>query len=183
MEDIAGHILDIAENSLRADADSITITIAVDCRDKTLRIVIEDNGQGLSKEQIDQIRDPFFTTRRERNVGLGVPLFHQACIEAGGSLELTSEPGKGTALRACMPLHHIDRKPLGKIGDTLIALLLAEKQARISICLTKKNSESWTYEWNSDDPAMSERDPVHTDYAFLSNLAEEINYRARLLDT
>jgi nitrogen-specific signal transduction histidine kinase len=66
--------------------------------------------------------DPFYTTKRGKRVGLGLPLLAQAAEEAGGELEVQSAPGKGTKVIATLGLSHIDRKPLGNIDETLQCL-------------------------------------------------------------
>ena len=63
-------------------------------------ISIEDNGCGMTKEQTEQVTDPFFTTRTTRSVGLGVPFFKYSAECTGGSFEITSTPGRG---RRCVP--------------------------------------------------------------------------------
>jgi hypothetical protein len=70
-----------------------------------------------------RVTDPFFTTRRTRVVGLGLPLLRQAAEAAGGSLTLTSAPGSGTRVEAVFELGHVDRAPLGDVETTVLVLL------------------------------------------------------------
>lgn len=122
MEELALHILDLVENSIRAGATSIAIRIEEKIRDDLLTIEITDNGRGMDKDLARQAADPFFSSIPGHATGLGIPLFAQAAYEAGGSLEITSGPGKGTRLFARFRRSHIDRKPLGSIEDTLFIL-------------------------------------------------------------
>ena len=78
MPEISLNILDVAENSVRAGADLIRITVSVKPEDDTRTVVIADDGLGMTKEQERQVTDPFYTTRTTRRVGLGVPVFKQA---------------------------------------------------------------------------------------------------------
>ncbi len=119
MEDLSLHILDIVENSIAASANRIKILIAEDTRKDLLSLEIEDNGNGMDAAAREKALDPFFTSRTTRRVGLGLPLLAQAARESGGSLEIDSEPGRGTKVKARFQLSHPDRKPLGDIAETL----------------------------------------------------------------
>ena len=123
MEDLSLHILDVVENSITASADRIKILIVEDTERDLLTLQIEDNGNGMDAETRKKVLDPFFTTRTTRRIGLGLPLLAQATREAGGTLELASEPQRGTTVKAVFRLSHPDRKPLGDIAETLRALV------------------------------------------------------------
>lgn len=123
MPEISMNVLDIAENSVRAEAALIEIGVAVDEAADTLTIVIKDDGCGMTKEQVAHVEDPFFTTRTTRKVGLGVPFYKMAALSTGGDFAIESEPGKGTEVRAVFGLSHIDRMPLGDINGTIHTLI------------------------------------------------------------
>ena len=118
MPEIALNVLDIAQNSVRAEASLIQISVDVDEAADTLTITIEDNGCGMTTEQTARVTDPFFTTRTTRKIGLGVPFFKMAAESTGGSFSIQSEPGVGTKVTAVFGLSHIDRMPLGDIQHT-----------------------------------------------------------------
>ena len=126
MNELSLHILDICQNSIKADATRIEIQIMEDITANLFQITIHDNGKGMSKETLSQVADPFFTTRTTRKVGLGISLFQMAAEMAGGGLIIESEEGKGTSLTATFAHDHIDRAPLGRIEDILLILLLNE---------------------------------------------------------
>ncbi len=123
MEDLSLHILDIVENSIGAKASRIEIKVMEDIRKDLLTIEIKDNGQGIDEATIKKVLDPFFTTRTTRRVGLGLPLLSQAARESGGNIEIESEVGRGTRVKATFGYSHIDRKPLGDMETTLTALI------------------------------------------------------------
>ncbi len=123
MEDLSLHVLDIVENALSASADRVRILIHEDTGTDQMLLEIEDNGRGMDAEWCQRALDPFFTTKTTRRVGLGLPLLAQAARESGGALELISEPGRGTTVRAVFQLSHPDRKPLGDIAETLRMIL------------------------------------------------------------
>ena len=124
MTELSLHILDIAQNSLKAGSTLTEIGVAADTAADTLSVVIRDNGRGMTDEQVRQAADPFFTTRTTRRVGLGISLFKLAAEQTGGSLSIRSAPGEGTAIETRFVLSHIDRTPLGDIGGTVYTLIL-----------------------------------------------------------
>lgn len=124
MRELSLHIMDIIQNSIAASANLIELTVEENTDEDYLRIEIKDNGKGMDKEMLSQIRDPFMTTRRSRRVGLGISLFEAACLRCEGHLDIDSRPQIGTTIIAFMKYNHIDRAPLGKLQDTIISLLL-----------------------------------------------------------
>ena len=131
MEDLSLHILDIAENSVNAGARNIRILIEEEVQLDCLTIEIEDDGKGMSAEAAERASDPFFTTRKTRRIGMGLPLLKEAAEMAKGKLEIRSAPNVGTTIRATFELSHIDRKPLGNMAETITALLATENQVNI----------------------------------------------------
>lgn len=123
MTEISLNILDVAQNSIRANADLIQISVTVNTVRDKLTISISDNGCGMSKDQIARIEDPFFTTRTTRKVGLGIPFFKLAAKSTGGDFSIISELGKGTVVTAVFGLSHIDRMPLGDMTSTIHTLI------------------------------------------------------------
>jgi hypothetical protein len=123
MIELAAHILDIAENSVRAGARLIKIDIEEDTAKDILSIKIIDDGQGMKQEDIKKVLDPFYTTKTVRRVGLGLPLLADAAQRSGGSLQIESEKDKGTTVKTTFGLSHVDRQPMGDIIGTLIVLI------------------------------------------------------------
>jgi hypothetical protein len=123
MPEISMNVLDITENSVRAGASLIRIDVDVSQEKDLLTIIIEDDGCGMTPEQVAHVIDPFFTTRTTRKVGLGVPFYKMAAENTGGEFSIDSEPGKGTKVFASFGLSHIDRMPLGDINGTIHTLI------------------------------------------------------------
>ena len=123
MPELSMSIQDIAENSVRARAALIGISVTADRGADTLTVVITDDGCGMTPEQVAHVEDPFFTTRTTRKVGLGVPFFKQAALGTGGSFRIRSEVGKGTEVTAVFRLNSIDRMPLGDLCGVLHTLI------------------------------------------------------------
>ena len=123
MRELSLNILDIAQNSISAGAPLITIEVSENTTDHTLLIGIYDNGKGMSEEQVKSVIDPFFTTRTTRKVGMGIPLFKMAAEQTGGSLEIKSELGVGTEVRAYFKTDSVDFTPLGDVASTIQMLI------------------------------------------------------------
>ena len=123
MQELSLNVLDVAENSVRADASLVEITVEEDTAAGWLTIVIRDNGRGMTPEQVQTVIDPFYTTRTTRKVGLGVPFFRMAAQLSGGDLTIQSRVGEGTAVTATFGLTSIDRMPLGDINGTNATLV------------------------------------------------------------
>ena len=124
MKELSLHILDIAENSIAANASHVTISIDENTIEDRLSISIKDNGKGMNAEMAQKIIDPFTTSRTTRKVGLGIPLLKAAAEMCNGYLTINSEPGVGTELIVQFQHSHIDRMPLGDIVGTMIHLLV-----------------------------------------------------------
>lgn len=123
MEEISLNILDIVQNSIKAKANLISITINENTVENKMTVVIEDNGCGMDEEMLKRVENPFFTTRTTRKIGLGIPMFKMAAEMTGGSFEIKSHPGKGTVLTAVFVHDSIDRMPLGDISGTIVSLV------------------------------------------------------------
>ena len=95
MRELSLNILDIAQNSLSAGAGLVTLTVDEDSGADSLTLRVEDDGRGMDADTLQRVRDPFYTTRTTRKVGMGIPLFRMAAEMTGGSLDIVSEPGKG----------------------------------------------------------------------------------------
>jgi anti-sigma regulatory factor (Ser/Thr protein kinase) len=122
VKDLSLHILDIVQNSVAAGADLVTVTIDEDLAANMFRIEIGDNGRGMTKETLAKVADPYYTSRTTRKVGMGIPLFMHTARQAGGQLQITSEPGAGTKVVVKLAYDHIDRPALGDMAGVMSML-------------------------------------------------------------
>ena len=122
MRELSLHILDIARNSVEAGAGRVELTVREDPVGDRLEVTVVDDGCGMDEETVARVTDPFYTTRTTRPVGLGIPLMMATCERAGGKMELTSTPGKGTRVRCEMQLSNLDRPPLGDMAAVVQAM-------------------------------------------------------------
>lgn len=124
MKELSLNILDITQNSIKAGASEIILTLDEDDAG-WLTFTITDNGCGMTEETLRRVRDPFYTTRTTRKVGMGISLLQMAAEQTGGGLTITSvhesvdSEHHGTTLSARFDTKSIDFPPLGDIVDTL----------------------------------------------------------------
>jgi hypothetical protein len=124
MKNMALHLLDIIQNSIRASA--FTIELTIDQRpDGFAVITLTDDGRGMSEEILAQVTDPFFTSRTTRKVGLGIPLFRQSAMQTGGTLHIQSAEGAGTTVEATFNTRHPDMVPWGDMAGVVVLMVAA----------------------------------------------------------
>jgi len=128
MKEIALHILDIAENCIAAGANRVLISITEEAGTSFRTIRIEDNGKGMSEEEMINASDPFYTSRTTRRVGLGLPLYRQHAEMTGGQLKIASEKGAGTVVTAIFDIGHPDCQPLGDLEGIWLLLITSNPE-------------------------------------------------------
>jgi signal transduction histidine kinase len=71
-------------------------------------IQIQDSGSGIPPGLLDKVFEPFFTTK-ESGTGLGLAITHGIIVQHGGSIQVASEPNRGTTFAITLPI--TDGKP------------------------------------------------------------------------
>lgn len=79
-------------------------------KEDILKIFLQDNGEGILKEDLSKIFDPFFTTKA-RGTGLGLSVCRQIVTMHGGTIRIESEPGKGTKVEVSLPREKKKKRP------------------------------------------------------------------------
>ena len=123
MEEIAMYILDIVNNSIRAGAKNIHVFITDSVKDNIIDIMMVDDGCGMNEETLNRVTDPFYTSRKTRNVGLGVPMFKDSVEMSGGTFHIASLENDGTLTQGTYVKDHLDTPPMGDIVETMITLI------------------------------------------------------------
>ena len=74
--------------------------------ERSVQLIVSDNGEGILPEHLARIFDPFFTTRMGRGgTGLGLSICHNIVENAlGGRIHVASTPGQGTVFSLALPL-------------------------------------------------------------------------------
>ena len=151
MKELALHVLDIAENSVRGEASHIGITITEDRRNNRFAMEIDDDGKGIAPEILETIK-----------VGLGIPFLNDTCRLCNGRLDMESTVGLGTRMRAEMEYNHIDRPPLGDMAATLMVLMSSHPEI------------AFTYRHIVDDIAFSEPNEFEISSGELEEILEGV---------
>ena len=142
MKELSLNILDITENSVKAGA---TLTqVLLEENPQTLTLTIKDDGCGMSREIVESVVNPFYTTRTTRNVGLGIPLLKMAAEQTGGSIDIvsdTSADNHGTTVVATFNKNHLDFTPLGDVVASIVTLIQGHPDTDFLFRHTKDNSE------------------------------------------
>jgi hypothetical protein len=145
MKDLSLHILDIFQNSIRASAGAVTVELSY-YYDGLMALQISDDGKGMNEQQLNQVRDPFFTTRTTRKIGLGVSLLAQKAEQSGGFFSIESLPEEGTIVKAGFQIKHPDCPPLGDIPECAWILMASNPGLKI---IFKFRNPIGEWDWDS----------------------------------
>ena len=136
MKDIADHLFDILENSVKAGAKEVKIILGI--QNKLFFGKIEDNGMGIKEKNVT---DPFVTSRKTRKVGLGLPLLKKAAEGTGGSLRIFNLEKGGAYLEFKIDISHIDTKPFGDIARTFVDAIYGWPKINFEIFIQKEGNK------------------------------------------
>lgn len=148
MDELSLYVLDITMNSIRAEATKVDIELREE--GKWLIFGVTDNGYGMKSEQLEQITNPFFTTRKTRNVGLGIPFLTMLAELTGGCVKITSKhesehTDHGTTTTAKFGRNHIDFVPLGDMVETVKTLIQGSPDVDFTFThITEKGTVSFS---------------------------------------
>jgi hypothetical protein len=120
---ICDFILDITQNSFEANSTQVKLFLLED--DRYLKVIIKDNGKGMSSDVLKKVLDPYYTDglkHKHRKVGLGLPFLVQSVRESGGSFDIISKPNEGTQVDCSFDLCNVDTPPIGDISSTFLTL-------------------------------------------------------------
>ena len=172
MKELSLYILDLVQNSLRAEAKNIQITVKDSVRQNRLEIVIEDDGYGMDAALLSKVVEPFVTTRTTRQTGMGLPLFKMAIDLTGGTFDINSTPGKGTTLQGVFVRSHIDTPPMGDMTETIVTLVQGAPEVDF-IYINETDTQTYRFD-TKDIREVLEDVPLNTPDV-LSWIRENIN--------
>jgi signal transduction histidine kinase len=89
-------------NAREASAEGGTVSVRIHPDEAGVAITVADTGTGIAPEHFPRIFEPFFTTKANGN-GLGLSICRSILWEVGGTLNLQSEPSKGTRAHVTVP--------------------------------------------------------------------------------
>lgn len=150
MKNIADHILDIAENSVRAEAHKVEVLLSINTKTNLMKLSFVDDGIGMDEEMVKKIQDPFFSTRETRRIGMGIPLLMQNSEMAGGQVVISSKPDEGTIVVATFEYDNFDCPPLGNIADAIYFLSTSHLNVRF---IFEYKYDKTSYVWDTHEVA------------------------------
>ncbi len=177
MYDFATYLLDIVNNSIRALSSLIVININVDKKSNKLLIEIIDNGCGMDREEINKAINPFYTTKKVRKIGLGLPLFKDLARQCDGEFNIESAKGVGTKLQLILKLNHIDLPVFGNIGETISLLIQAKPEVNYEFNFIK---DEYHYTFKTVDIKEELEDVPIEETMVLNFIKETINKEINL---
>jgi PAS domain S-box-containing protein len=121
IEQIVVNLLQNACQALRGPEDAIHVSSRRSADGAYVLIEVRDEGEGIPRENLARLTDPFFTTKRDHGgTGLGLAVSASIAQEHQGRLEFESAPGQGAIVRLWLPLSP------GNFGDRQAVLSVPE---------------------------------------------------------
>jgi PAS domain S-box-containing protein len=106
LEQVLINLISNACQSLRSKEEAISVDLKSGEDEKSISIVISDEGAGIEKDHLKHIFDPFFTTKRDSGgTGLGLYVSYKIIEGHMGDLIITSEKNKGTTCEVILPIN------------------------------------------------------------------------------
>ncbi|MBI5426685.1 MAG: PAS domain S-box protein [Nitrospinae bacterium] len=102
MKQVFLNLLQNAEESISGEGGTITVATETPDRD-TVKISIEDTGEGIPPENMKLVFDPFFSTKAIKGTGLGLSICYGIIKAHGGDIEIASDMGRGTVFTVALP--------------------------------------------------------------------------------
>jgi len=99
--------MNLIVNAAHAIEERGTITVRTGVDGQQVWVEVSDTGCGISKEHMPRIFDPFYTTKPVgKGTGLGLSLSYGIVQSHHGTIDVTSEPGKGSSFKVVLPIQH-----------------------------------------------------------------------------
>lgn len=111
-------LLNLALNACEAMPSGGTLAISTRAEDRGVVVQLADTGCGIRPEHLEQVFEPFFTTKPVgKGTGLGLSVSYGIVQQHGGTIELASEPGRGTTFTLIFPT--LGHRPVAATADTV----------------------------------------------------------------
>jgi two-component system NtrC family sensor kinase len=97
-------VINLLRNAIEAGDGTGHVTIRTERTDRAVRIIVHDDGSGITEDQKRHLFDPFYTTRQQQGgTGLGLSITHGIVTDHGGTIAVDSNPGCGTTVTVELP--------------------------------------------------------------------------------
>lgn len=174
---ICDFIADCLQNSIEAQSSYVKIIYTTAAT--SIKVVIEDNGKGMTPEQLEKAKDPFYTDGTKhvnRKVGLGIPFLLQALAISGGTFDIKSEKGKGTRLDFMFDTSNIDTPPEGDICFAVLQAMMFDGDFEVEFV------REYSFNGTNADQYVIKRSDLFEILGDLSS-AENINLARRYFES
>ncbi|MFH1625302.1 MAG: ATP-binding protein [Pseudomonadota bacterium] len=119
-------LINLVTNAIQATDRGGKVTVIVEGKGDGVTLVVRDTGQGIPRENLERIFEPFFSTKPPgEGTGLGLSVSRGIIEKLGGRIEVDSRLGHGTTFRVSIPKHHrvskeeaIGKTRLDKVGSS-----------------------------------------------------------------
>ena len=102
LENLIGNAVDSVADRAGGKVVVTTGSVVGEGEAPRVRITVADTGRGMSRRELDQAFDDFYTTK-ERGTGLGLSIVRRLILDLNGSLQVETEPGAGTSFVVELP--------------------------------------------------------------------------------
>ena len=99
-------LLNLVKNATDAITGSGQITVRLEAQGEEFVMSVEDTGEGIDQNVLDDIFNPFFTTKGSEGTGLGLYIVYNETEKLDGSIDVVSKKGEGTTFRVRLPIRH-----------------------------------------------------------------------------
>ena len=121
LNEISLNILDIVQNSIKANASLVHIYVNISTLNNLLTVIIKDNGSGFDVRAYENTNTK--NKHKNKHGGYGIPLFKESAEKTGGRFKISSSIGHGTEVISTYILNSPCRAPLGDINATMETLI------------------------------------------------------------
>jgi signal transduction histidine kinase len=96
-------VINLMLNAIHALPHGGQIVLAAAAENGSVRFEVRDNGEGIARENLGRIFEPFFSTKGKRGTGMGLAICKRIIEDHGGEIAVDSAPGRGTSVRVFLP--------------------------------------------------------------------------------
>jgi two-component system NtrC family sensor kinase len=101
-------LVNLIHNAVHSRSHGVHVRVGAELREDTILLFVEDNGRGMTSEELSRVLEPFYTTRRhDGGTGLGLHVANRIVREYGGELIFRSVVGQGTRVSVALPLNRL----------------------------------------------------------------------------
>jgi len=160
MWDLSLHLFDLMENSIRAGASTIAVTISENRESNILTLVVEDDGPGMKSFPAEML-NPLYVYRPNSKEGQGITPLRSTAEHARGGLTAAQSPLGGVAVVAMFRLNLIDTKTWGNMPATFESVACTNPFVEIRCQLLLDGKElSYENRYSDDGKSMEAQEAI-----------------------